>query len=323
MAAEVRIGMVGAGSVARRHAVNLGALAGVRIAGVADLDAGAASDLADQAGAPAYAGHEELIQAQELDGLYVCVPPFAHGPPERAAVAADLPFFVEKPVALDLATAEEIGAAIAGRGLITATGYHLRHLDVADRAAALLEGRPVRLVVAAWLDKVPPVGWWLDESRSGGQIVEQATHVIDLARHLVGEIEEVHAVQARRDAVADASVATLRFAGGAVGSLSATFVLAAKHRAGLTLAADGLALELSETELVVDRGDGAPEVHAGDLDAARRAVDEAFVAAVRGDASAVRTPYDEALRTHRVGRALTRSAQQGRPVVVAQGGSGA
>jgi predicted dehydrogenase len=56
-----------------------------------------------------------------------------------------------------------------------------------------MAGRTVRLVHGTWLDKVPPVAWWTDPTRSGGQVVEQAVHVLDLARVLVGEVREVTA----------------------------------------------------------------------------------------------------------------------------------
>ncbi|MDM4777925.1 Gfo/Idh/MocA family oxidoreductase, partial [Micromonospora sp. b486] len=61
---------------------------------------------------------DELLAAGP-DAVYVCVPPFAHGPVEEAVVAARVPMFVEKPVALDLETAERIAALVQQRGLLT------------------------------------------------------------------------------------------------------------------------------------------------------------------------------------------------------------
>lgn len=54
--------------------------------------------------------------------------PFAHGAPERAAITRGLPFFVEKPVTLDMDVAEADTAEVAERGLATAVGYHWRYL---------------------------------------------------------------------------------------------------------------------------------------------------------------------------------------------------
>jgi myo-inositol 2-dehydrogenase / D-chiro-inositol 1-dehydrogenase len=316
MRTGVRVGMVGAGAVAARHLRTLAAMDGVEVAGVADPALERARELAAEAGAAAYPNHMELLAAGGLDALYICVPPFAHGPPELAAIEAGLPFFVEKPVAIDQDTAATIAAALAGRDLVTCTGYHWRWLDIFDRAADLLADRPARLVQCAWLDKVPPPPWWLRRDGSGGQTIEQTTHVLDLARGLAGEVAEVHAFGAREPAaeIHHVSVASLRFASGAVGTVASTCLLPRLHRAGVQVVADGLSLELSETELVVE-ADGRRDAWAADADARPRP-DRDFVAAVRGGPDRIRVPWPEAYRTHLLACAITRSAEEGRPLPV-------
>ncbi|HWC43771.1 MAG TPA: Gfo/Idh/MocA family oxidoreductase [Actinomycetota bacterium] len=312
MPTTVRIGMVGAGAVAARHVRTLLAMDGVEVAGVADPALDRAAELAELAGAAAYPSHMELLAAERLDALYVCVPPFAHGPPELAAIEAGLPFFVEKPVAIDQATAAGIAAALAGRPLVTCTGYHWRWLDIFDRAADLLAERPARLVQCAWLDKVPPPPWWPRRDGSGGQVIEQTTHVLDTARALAGEVAEVHAFGARQAAaeIHDVSVANLRFASGAVGTVVSSCLLPRLQRAGVQVVADGLSLELSETELVVEAG-GRCDAWTAE-GSARPRPDRDFVAAVRGGEDRVRVPWPEAYRTHLLACAITRSADEGR-----------
>jgi predicted dehydrogenase len=292
------------------------AMEGVRVAAVADPAIGRARRLARQAGATAYASHLDMLERERLDAVYVCVPPFAHGAPELAVIDAGLPLFVEKPVAIDLETAAAIAARLAGRSLVTCTGYHWRWLDIFDRAADLLAASPARLVSCYWLDKVPPPSWWLRRDGSGGQTIEQTTHVLDLARALVGEVTEVQAFGVRA-AGADldvVSVGSLRFAGGAVGSLTSTFLLPHLHRAGIEVVADGMWLSLSETELMVE-ADGERSLWRADGDARPRP-DRDFVQAVRGGPDRIRVPWPEAYRTHRLACALTRSADEGRPVAL-------
>jgi myo-inositol 2-dehydrogenase/D-chiro-inositol 1-dehydrogenase len=318
----VAVGMVGAGAVATRHVRTLLGMDRVRVAAVADPAVERARLLADQAGAAAYGSHLDMLERERLDAVYVCVPPFAHGPPELAAIDAGLPLFVEKPVAIDLATAEGIAARLAGRELLTCTGYHWRWLDIFDRAAALLAANPARLVSCSWLDKVPPPPWWRRRDGSGGQTVEQTTHVLDLARALVGEATEVQAFGARAPGaeVDEVSVGSLRFAGGAVGSLASTCLLPHLHRAGIEVVADGMWLSLSETELLME-ADGERSLWREPADARPRP-DRDFVEAVRGGPDRIRVPWPEAYRTHRLACALTRSAEQGRPVVIEEVTSG-
>jgi myo-inositol 2-dehydrogenase/D-chiro-inositol 1-dehydrogenase len=313
-----RVGIIGAGGVAQRHARVLSGLADAQVAGVTDVAPAAAGKLAAEYGGRALPDVDALL-GEGLDAVYICVPPFAHGAAERAVIAAGLPLFVEKPIAVNMDVAREIAELIAQRGLLTAVGHHWRYLAVVEQARALLADRPVRLVSGAWLDKVPPVSWWPHRDRSGGPIVEQAAHVLDLARHLAGEVAEVTAVGNGTPPAVDgadvdgATAATLRFANGAVGTLAATCVLGWKQRAGLEVYADGLALAISETELVVRDADGERTVDS-DPDSARVAVDRAFIAAVRGEGDDVRVPYAEAMRTHAVALAVAQSAATGRPV---------
>ena len=310
--------MVGAGAVAARHVRTLLAMDGVEVAAVADPALERAKELAAAAGAAAYPDHMELLAAERLDAVYICVPPFGHGAPELAAIDAGLPMFVEKPVAIDEETAVTIAERLAGRSLVTCTGYHWRWLDIFERAAGLLAERPARLVQCAWLDKVPPPRWWPRRDGSGGQTIEQTTHVLDTARGLAGEVVEVHAFGARAGDIHEVSAASLRFASGAVGTVASSCLLPRLHRAGVQVVADGLALELSETELVVE-ADGRRSTWARDADARPRP-DRDFVAAVRGGPDRIRVPWPEAYRTHLLACAITRSADEGRPLTVGDGG---
>ena len=153
-----RIGFIGAGGIAQRHFGVLEQFEDVAIVAIADVDEGRAQEAAARFGARAFGDVTAMLEAVELDALYICVPPFAHGVAERAAIAAGLPFFVEKPVALDLATAEAIAAEVAAAGLVTAVGYHWRYLDTVDEVRGLLATNPARLMSGYWLDSTPAAG---------------------------------------------------------------------------------------------------------------------------------------------------------------------
>ncbi len=321
-----RIGLIGAGNVGRRHAQVLSGFPDVHLAGITNVVPQAAAALAGDVGCRPFPGPGELLSAG-VNAVYVCVPPFAHGPPETAVLSAGLPLFVEKPLAATAQTAERVGDLVAAAGVPTAVGHHWRYLTVVERARRLLDGRPVRLVGGTWLDKVPPVGWWPVRDRSGGPVIEQAAHVLDLARLFAGEVAEVFAMgDGRPPALPGADVdgvttATLRFRSGALGTLSTTCLLGWKQRAGLELVAEGLWLSVGEDGLAIRDGSADPveELVTADPAAARVAVDRAFVNAVRGIGNDVRAPYAEALRTHRLACALACSAATGQPARQAGG----
>ncbi|MFC0111490.1 Gfo/Idh/MocA family protein [Kibdelosporangium aridum] len=320
--AGCRIGIVGAGGVAQRHARMLAGFDDVQLVCVTDVDADRARAFAQDHEMRAVPGVAEVLET-DVDAVYVCVPPVAHGSAEEAVAAAGRAMFVEKPIGLDCAVPERIGKLVDETGVVTAVGHHWRYSPAVTWARQALADRPVRLAMGAWLDKVPPVGWWVHRDRSGGQVIEQAIHVLDLARVLVGDVAEVHAFADGKppgepDADVDgATVVTMRFTNGAVGTLAATCLLGWKHRAGLEVYAEGLALSLTEDGLELRDG-GDPSVRPVDPDTAKAAADRAFVDAVLGRRDDVRTPYCEALQTHRLACAVAESAAKGVPVKVTE-----
>jgi predicted dehydrogenase len=310
--APIRVALIGAGAVARRHAEVLTGL-GASVAAVADPVEAAASAAASAYGAAPYATASEALDHVEVDAVYVCVPPYAHGEPERAALARGLPLFVEKPLAVDMSTAEELAAEISAAGIVTGTGYHWRCLDTLSRARQLLVAEPAVLATGSWVGSRPPPAWWSRRSLCGGQVIEQLTHVLDLARVLLGEPVEVHATATQQadgddDEVEDATAATVRFDSGAVATFATSCVLDARQDASLRLVAPGAALVLTETELRVSRG-GGEETYRVQEDP-RTAVDRDFLQVLRGERLTTVAPYADALETHRLGCAIAESARR-------------
>ncbi len=314
-----RIGFVGGGGIAHRHLHVLSDFNDVVLAAVADP--ACAEEAAAAFGMTAYPSHAAMLDAEDLDAVYVCVPPFAHGEPEQALIERGLPFFVEKPLALDLDTAEEVAEAVEEAGLVTAVGYHWRYMRHVEAAKATLDGRPARLALGTWLGDTPPAMWWRKQDGSGGQMLEQTTHLFDLARHLVGEATSVAAVGGRTDRAAfphldvhDATAALVTFESGAVGTFASTCLLGWTHRVGLHLFGDRLAVEVGEHEVMIDVGEGRP-VTPGEGDPVVFE-DRDFVDAVQGKANAIRVPYAEALKTQRLSVAAQQALETGETVEI-------
>ncbi|WP_203234590.1 glycosyltransferase [Sphingomonas solaris] len=316
-----RIGFIGAGGIAHRHFGVLEQFEDVEIAAITDTDEGRAQEAAARFGARAFTDTEAMLREVELDALYICVPPFAHGAPERAAIAAGLPFFVEKPVALDLATAEAIAGEVAAAGLVTAVGYHWRYLDTVDEVRGLLANNPARLMSGYWLDSTPPPRWWWHLDQSGGQMVEQTTHLLDLARYLAGPVTRVYGMAGLTERaefpgldVPTVSTASLQFASGAVANFAATCLLGWNHRVGLHLFGERMAIEITDHDLMVDVGRGRP-VRGAQGDPVWRE-DRDFIDAVKGKENRIRCPYGEAVETHRLALAVGESARTGQAIAI-------
>ena len=199
---------------------------------------------------------------------------------------------------------------------MVAVGYHLRSLERLPEVRARLAANPARLVTARWNDSTPPPAWWRREVDGGGQVIEQATHLYDLARLLAGEAEVVGAASLHESPatppganVADASAAVLRFAGGAVGTFANTRRQASPvidisfssdgqvttiRKAGSDPGAWEIELRDGSEVTVLPPGRDPYEIQA-----------ETFLdAVVAGDPSAVASTYADALLTDRLTRAV-------------------
>jgi predicted dehydrogenase len=253
------------------------------------------------------------------EAVWICDTPERHGPLELALIEAGVPFFVEKPLTVDLSTAEMIAQRLDASTLVVAVGYKLRALDTLSRVRELLAVSPARMLLAAWHDSLPPPAWWHHAAQSGGQVVEQATHLLDLARVLVGEAEVVSASGGRWprfDApdsdVPDVTAASLRFftaAGAIPGILTATCLLRGHASIHLQLICEGRALTISERALLIQTGTDSEELLTT-VDPFQ-VEDAAFLAAIRSnDSTAVLCTYADALRTHRLAMNIRAAMEQ-------------
>jgi myo-inositol 2-dehydrogenase/D-chiro-inositol 1-dehydrogenase len=228
------VGIVGTGWVASRHVAALSRMSEVRVAAIAGRNLTKARGLAAMAKGPGasatiYEDWGDMLDRERLDALFILLPPFLHGELETACAARVPAVLVEKPIATDLATAHRALTAFEAAGTFAAAAYMNRCSGSVMRARELFQApsdSPI-LVEGRWLGPIPPPVWWRDRSLSGGQFVEQCTHLVDIARFVAGEIIEVSAFSAsgfiddvEGFATDDAMIVNARFASGALARFS-------------------------------------------------------------------------------------------------------
>jgi len=317
---DVRLGFIGTGGNMNRHLRELTEIGGTKFVAFCDIVIEKAEQAVAQYGGKAYADYNQMLASEELDAVYVSIPPFAHGAPERAVIAAGLPMFVEKPVHMDTSEAKEVAAEVEEKGSITATGYQERYLDIIDKAQELLAPRRVGFFMGYWMGGMPG-GWWREKAKSGGQLMEQTTHEFDMARYLFGEVKTVYAV-ARNDMIPntdydieEASAVSLHFESGVFGVMfSACFTTNGMRRSGLDIFCEDGSLEYHlRSALVLSTADETTTWNPQNnctID-----MDSTFIQAVRtGDGSAIRSPYADAAKTAILSIAANQSLETGLPV---------
>ena len=338
--APVRMLLAGAGLIGRRHAAAMRAAGDVRLAAVAD-PAEAGARLAGEHGVPHHADLDSALAAGGVDAVVLATPSALHVEGAARVIAAELPVLVEKPLATTVADARRMVEAAERAGVPLATGHHRRHNPILAQAKRFVEdgalGRVVAAHASAWLCKpddyfAPP---WRRQA-GAGPVLTNLIHDIDALQWLCGAIVEVTGLASnavRGHEPEDTAVASVRFEGGALGTLTASdtavapwsWELTARENPAYPPTGEGCAWiagthgSLSVPDLALWRQPGArgwwepiaaerhPVAHADPLVAQL----QQFAAVARGRAAPVASGRD-GLRALAVVEAMTRSAASGR-----------
>jgi predicted dehydrogenase len=319
----IRLGLIGAGRAGRAHLESLSASnAEVQVVAVCDNDRGRAEAAAKPFGAGVHIHYRTLLESERLDALAVCLPPFARGEPESAAARAGIHLLLEPPVALSVERARQIQKEIEKSGVVASVAHPWRYLSGTEAARALLKDRRVALVRGWRLGPPPESGWRTRRESCGGQLLLEATHLLDLARWFGGDVASVYglqfegmvAVRVSSYDIEDVSVAAIRFRSGAVGEVIAADV-APREETMLSLMAEELEIRLTADSLeTIEPGRRAVVRHA---EAGLAACQRAFLEAVKaGDPKLVRSSYADAVQSLAVAVAANESAQTGKAILL-------
>lgn len=318
---RIRIGFVGCGGIAQTHIQSLLQIEGAEVAALA---AGNEARLKETAalvpGAALYTSGEEMLEKAGLDAVFLCVTPARHGNLEEIAANKGIHLYVEKPIGLNMAAVGRLAAIIEGSGIITSVGYQERYDPALEELRCYLAEHPAGVVSGKWMGGMPGALWWRQKAASGGQVVEQCTHIFDMLRYLFGEVESVYARPFRgimkgipQYDIEDASAAVLTFQSGMLADVITGCYLGPQSPpdVGLTIYTDAARVCYDWIRHISYReGDAVREVP-GNCSHHFDAV-KAFVEAVRtGNRSLIRSDFTDASRSLAVTLAVNESMERG------------
>ncbi|HSJ25427.1 MAG TPA: bi-domain-containing oxidoreductase [Longimicrobiales bacterium] len=192
------IGFVGAGSFAADTLLPALKQLGGRLVGVATARGVTALDAGSHFGFRYLAADAETLASDnDVDALFIATRHDEHARLAALALHAGKAVFVEKPLALDEPSLDEV-IAVAQHAPPLMVGFNRRFapatLFVRERLARLPGARVVSIRVNA--GALPADSWAHDPAIGGGRLVGEGCHFIDLAMHLVGgaRVTDVHAV---------------------------------------------------------------------------------------------------------------------------------
>src|SRR3954467_11263119 len=209
---KLNVGMIGGGFMGKAHSL---AYAGMPMFfwpapaiphrhTVVDVNEGLAKDAAARLGFDNYATDwRDVVNNPEIDVIDIVTPNNTHAEIAIAAAKAGKHIICEKPLALGAEQAKEMLEAVKAAGVKHAVAFNYRRTPAVALAKKYIEEGRIGKVLSFrgtylqdWsADPNSPLSWRFQKAVAGsGALGDIGTHVIDIARYLVGEVEAVNGI---------------------------------------------------------------------------------------------------------------------------------
>ena len=332
MRIQIKAAILGAGYIGGVHAANLRSMEGVTLAAVCDQQIEKAERLKSDlllSGIKLYTDFDVMLRDCDFDVLYIGIPPFAHNDQLEKAAAMGKHIFIEKPIALTTFRARSMVESIRNAGVISQVGYHARFGYAVQKLKQLINtgeaGIPV-LFDGRYDCNSTPDSWWIDRTKSGGQVFEQAIHTYDMAMYFLGEPENLTGMitnmchqNTSGYTIEDNSVSAIRFKSGGLASISATnCAVPMEWNNSFTIVLEKMTAyfhDPNQAEFVFTDSNNIRRVKINGSNDMYLEADKTFIAAVRGETSPF-CPIEEGYKSLCLVESIMKSADQnGRNIV--------
>jgi UDP-N-acetyl-2-amino-2-deoxyglucuronate dehydrogenase len=220
----------------------------------------------------AYTDYRKMLECDDIDAICVVTPPFLHEDMVVAAAKAGKHVMCEKPISIDLPSADRMIAACKDAGVTLGVIFMYRFMDQAVLIKrALEEGRLGRLISVTCTgksfrdDAYYASGQWRGTWRGegGGSLISQTVHFIDLMLFLVGDVSRLtgkYKTTIHSDIeVDDIAVAEFEFKNGALGTVVSSTAIRPGYPRRLEIHGERGSIILQEEEIVEWRVEGMNE----------------------------------------------------------------
>jgi predicted dehydrogenase len=168
----------------------------VEVVALCDVNAENLERRRKEFGGEPFTDFRTMMEKTKPDAVYLCTPPLVRREPLLACAKKGIPVFCEKPAGRDERASARVAREIkAAKGRVM-VGYLFRAMPVVQRLRQAMADDVIDAVQSfygcsmGWQRGVARP-WFYDKELSGGALVDQATHNLDLMRYLLGEVKEV------------------------------------------------------------------------------------------------------------------------------------
>ena len=325
----MRVGLVGAGFMGGVHLNAFATIPEVEVVGVADARIQSAEAGAAIVGARPYESYEELVAAEDVEVVDVCLPTAFHRDIAVRAAAEGRHVILEKPIARTIEDAQEILDAFSGEGPRLFVGHVVRFFPEYVGIKEKIEAGDLGTVGVVRTSRRSPLlhgwnDWYADWRVSGGVLLDLVIHDFDFLRWTLGEVERVYArgLLGHEYNRLDYALTTLRFESGAIAHVEGHWGFPGPFNYSIEVAGSRALLtsdsrEPASLELIGGAADDVVDLATGKSPYATEL--EHFVRCISTGEEAIVEGQD-AYEALRIGLAATESVLSGGPVTL--GGRG-
>ncbi len=225
---KLRLGIIGAGRIGKVHASTASTCPNAVPVAITDIDRTAAEETARLYGFSRVADDSrQIMESPDIDAVLICSSTNTHAQLITQAAAAGKHIFCEKPIDYDLSRIDSALEAVKRAGVKLQVGFNRRFDANFARVRKAIEsgeiGTPHLMHIISRDPAPPPISYI---KVSGGMFFDMTIHDFDMARFLMGEVDEVYAAagvmvnpEIGKAGDIDTAIITLKFKSGAIGTI--------------------------------------------------------------------------------------------------------
>ncbi|WAH35570.1 Gfo/Idh/MocA family protein [Alicyclobacillus dauci] len=324
-----RVALVGCGTIGSVHAAGYLRMANATLVGIVDIRENHGRKMAKRFDTQWYSSLQQILEAEEVDVVDVCVPTYLHRSIVEQAARAGKHVICEKPIARTLDDAEAIIRICSEYGIRLFIAQVLRFFPQYRQTHELLEAGAMGSVGTAramrgggfpqgWND------WYASVERSGTLVVDMIIHDFDFLRWCFGEVQRVYAkgLLGRELNRLDHAFVSLRFQNGVIAHVEGTWAYPSGFRTMLEVAGtEGVLEHRSDEEMPIHLSLRQNGTETGGVAVPESPLDkdpyqlelEHFLSCIETASDALVTPHD-AYKALEISLAALKSIQTGEPV---------
>ncbi len=197
----LRLGFIGSGGIARKHAMEFKKIEGVQIVAATDVVDDNLQKMRDEYDvSELYKDWNEMLANVQLDAVSICTPNFLHYQPTLDALNAGMHVLVEKPIAMNAREGQAMTNLARKKGLVCTIAFQHRFEPATQMIKRAVDAGTLGEVLVAKVHAVRRRGipnWGVfgqKKMQGGGPMIDIGVHAMEMTHYTMGSPKPVGAM---------------------------------------------------------------------------------------------------------------------------------